>query len=365
MAVFFFTVGLEIKREMLVGELASFRKAFLPVAAAFGGMLCPAAFFFLFTRGTPYISGWGIPMATDIAFALGALAVLGKKIPLSLRVFLSAFAIADDLGAVMVIALFYTEQIVWSYLIIALMIVVGLAVANYLWIRWTLVYALLGIILWFVILGSGLHATIAGVVVSMFIPARGKYDTDIFLKKMNQFMGEFECPPDGCGFSILLNPKHQNAVQSIELACHDVETPLQKLEHLLHPWVAFGVIPIFALANGGLTLGQMDILKGLTDPLTLGIMSGLMIGKPVGITLFSYIALKTRLASFPMGITWPHIIGAGFLGGIGFTMSLFIANLSFSTQEMLAYSKFGILVGSVLSGLIGLGVLVYISRSRR
>jgi NhaA family Na+:H+ antiporter len=365
MAVFFFTVGLEIKREMLVGELASFRKAFLPVAAAVGGMLVPAALFFLFNRGTPYIRGWGIPMATDIAFALGALAVLGKKVPLSLRVFLSAFAIADDLGAVLVIALFYTEQIVLSNLIICLFFVLALAIANYLWIRWTLLYALLGIGLWLAILGSGLHATIAGIVVAIFIPARGKYDTDRFLNKVGQFLSEFECPTDGCGYSILLNPKHQNAVQSIELACHDVETPLQKLEHLLHPWVAFAVIPIFALANGGLTLGQIDMAQAFRDPLTLGIFFGLTVGKPIGIVLFSYLALKSGLASLPMGITWPHILGAGLLGGIGFTMSLFIANLSFAVPEMLDYSKLGILAGSIFSAAAGLAVLGYISRTQR
>jgi NhaA family Na+:H+ antiporter len=365
MAIFFFTVGLEIKREMLVGELASLRKAALPAAAALGGMLFPAVIYLTFTLGTPEAKGWGIPMATDIAFALGALAVLGKRIPLSLRIFLSAFAIADDLGAVLVIALFYTQTIVWHYLLICLLLVCLLALANYFWIRWTLFYTLTGITLWFMILGSGLHATVAGIVVAFFIPARGKYDTDNYLRKVGQFLNEFECPAEGCGYSILQNPRHMNAVQSIELACHDVETPLQRLEHALHPWVAFAVIPVFALANGGLSLERIDPIAAFQNPLTLGVLFGLILGKPLGITLFSYLAVKTKIASLPAGITWSHIMGAGLLGGIGFTMSLFISNLSFVSQEMLSYSKLGILTGSLLSGLAGFAILGYTSRSRR
>jgi NhaA family Na+:H+ antiporter len=365
MAYFFFLVGLEIKREMLVGELASLRKAALPIAAALGGMCFPALIYILINRGTPYVAGWGIPMATDIAFALGALAILGKRIPSSLKIFLSAFAIADDLGAVLVIALFYTETIVWQYLIICLLIVLGLALANFFWIRWTLLYALLGFALWFFILGSGLHATIAGVVLALFIPSRGKYNTDKFVEEVNRGMGEFQCPPDGCGFSILLNPKHMNAVQSIELACHHVETPLQRLEHGLHPWVAFLVVPLFALANGGLTLGDMDFTRALHDPLTIGILLGLTVGKPLGITLCCYLALKTRLASLPTGVTWPNIIGVGCLGGIGFTMSLFIANLSFIDPETLSYSKLGILIASITSAVIGLAFLGAFSVTRR
>lgn len=365
MALFFFTVGLEIKREMLVGELASVRKAFLPAAAALGGMLVPALIYSLLNHGTPEINGWGIPMATDIAFALGAIALVGRGLPASLRIFLSALAIADDLGAVLVIALFYTQKIVWSSLLFCLLLALVLAAANFFWVRWTLVYALLGIALWFAMLGSGLHATIAGIVVALSIPARGKYDTDRFMQKVTQFMGEFQCPPDGCGYSILTNPRHQNAVQSIELACHDVETPLQKLEHALHPWVAFAVIPLFALANGGLSLGTVHVFKALSDPLTLGILLGLTLGKPIGITLFSYLALKMKLASLPTGVTWPNIMGVGCLGGIGFTMSLFIADLSFATDAMLGYAKLGIFLGSLLSAVLGLVLLGFspISRS--
>jgi len=365
MAFFFFIVGLEIKREILVGELASFRKAFLPAAAAVGGMLLPALIFFLINHGTPAVHGWGIPMATDIAFALGALAVLGRRIPLGLRIFLSAFAIADDLGAVLVIALFYTKTISWNHLLISLIFVGGLALANFLWIRRTLVYALLGLGLWISILGSGVHATVSGIVVAMFIPARGKYDTDRFIMEVGKFMNEFQCEPSGCGQSVLLNQQHLNAVQSIELAAHHAETPLQRLEHSLHPWVAFAVVPLFALGNAGLTLRGIDIGEVLVSPLTLGIVISLFLGKPLGIMLSSYLAVKTGLASLPVGVNWPHIMGAGILGGIGFTMSLFVMSLSFTGDILLVHSKLGILAGSLLSGVLGLAFLSLTSPGKK
>lgn len=357
MAFFFFIVGLEIKREILVGELASFRKTFLPAAAALGGMLFPALIFLLINHGTPAVHGWGIPMATDIAFALGALAVLGRRIPLGLRVFLSAFAIADDLGAVLVIALFYTKTISWNHLLVSLIFIGGLALANFLWIRRTLVYALLGLGLWISILGSGIHATVSGIVVAMFIPARGKYDTDRFIMEVGKFMNEFQCEPSGCGHSVLLNQRHLNAVQSIELAAHHAETPLQRLEHSLHPWVAFAVVPLFALGNAGLILKGMNIREALMSPLTLGVVISLFLGKPLGIMLSSYLAVKTGLASLPAGVKWPHIIGAGMLGGIGFTMSLFIMSLSFTGDGLLVHAKLGILAGSLFSGVMGLAFL--------
>jgi NhaA family Na+:H+ antiporter len=365
MAFFFFTVGLEIKAEMLVGELASFRKAFLPAAAAFGGMLFPSLLFFLLNRGGPAGDGWGIPMATDIAFALGAIAVLGRRLPLGLRAFLSAFAIADDLGAVLVIALFYTKTIVWSYLLVGLVFVFFLALANFLWVRWTLVYALLGVGLWLAILGSGVHATVAGIVVAMFIPARGKYDTDKFMQEVRALMGEFQCELSGCGRSILLNQRHLNVVQSIELAAHHAETPLQRLEHSLHPWVAFVIIPLFALGNAGMTFTAAGIIHALTSPLTLGIALGLLLGKPIGITLFSYLAVKTGLASLPRGVTWAYVVGAGILGGIGFTMSLFVMGLSFGDAALMDEAKFGILAGSLLSAVLGLLFLKKVSDRKK
>lgn len=365
MAIFFFIVGLEIKREVSTGELASLKKALLPVGAALGGMIFPALVYFAFNHGTPTVHGWGIAMATDIAFALGALFILGKKIPLGLRVFLSALAIADDLGAVVVIALFYTETIALSSLALALVAVTLMVIANLLWVRRTLVYALLGIGLWFSLLGSGIHATVAGVLVAMCIPARGKYDTDRFLGEVGKYLGEFHCPPDGCGHSILLDEKHRDAVQAIELACHDVETPLQRLEHSLHPWVAYLVIPVFALANAGLTVGTIDVAQALTSPVTLGVALGLLFGKPMGIVLFSYLFTRKDLSSLPAGVTWPHIIGAGILGGIGFTMSLFITSLSFRDPLMLDFAKVGILIASFVSGIVGIAFLHVFSMSRK
>jgi NhaA family Na+:H+ antiporter len=357
MTLFFFTVGLEIKRELLVGELASLKRALLPIAAALGGMLLPAAIYAAFNYGTPTAKGWGIPMATDIAFSLGVLAILRDKVPLGLRIFLSAFAIADDLGAVLIIALFYTQEIVWQYLIVSGLFLVGLALANRLWIEWTLVYALLGIGMWFAILGSGVHATVAGVLVAMFIPARARYDTDAFLSKVKEYTNEFECEPGSCGYTILLNQEHLSAVRAIEEACHDVETPLQRLEHGLQPWVSFLVLPLFALANAGLVLEELHLTDAITHPVTLGVTLGLVVGKPLGIFIFTYLASKTLKAPLPSGVRWFHIIGAGILGGIGFTMSLFISGLSFGRAEFAELSKLGIIMGSLVSGLLGLLLL--------
>jgi len=354
MTFFIFVVGLEIKREILVGELSSPKSALLPVVAALGGMLLPGAIYYAINRGTATAHGWGIPMATDIAFALGAIAVFGKRLPVGLRVFLSAFAIADDLGAVIIIGFFYTKEIVWGYLIICIFFVLGLVVANLLWIRWTLLYALLGLGIWVAVLGSGVHPTVAGFVVAMFIPARGKYDTDRFVRRVREILDEFHCEEQSCGYSILLNQGHLNAVHALELACHDVETPLQRMEHYLHPWIAFGLLPVFAFANAGLSLKGINLASILAQPLTIGIALGLLLGKPLGVALFSFLAVKTNIAVLPAGVRWSHIIGAGMLGGIGFTMSLFVSNLSFVSPELLNYSKLGILLGSIFAAVAGL-----------
>ena len=215
-------------------------------------------------------------------------------------------------------------------------------------------YALLGLGIWVAVLGSGVHPTVAGFVVAMFIPARGKYDTDRFVNRVQEIMNEFHCEEQSCGYSILLNRGHLNAVHSLELACHDVETPLQRLEHFLHPWIAFGLLPIFAFANAGLSLEGIGFANLVAQPLTMGITLGLFIGKPLGVALFSFLAVKTGIAVLPAEVRWSHIIGAGMLGGIGFTMSLFVSGLSFVSPELLNYSKLGILLGSVLSAAAGL-----------
>ncbi|UCG77624.1 MAG: Na+/H+ antiporter NhaA [Nitrospirota bacterium] len=357
MAFFFFTVGLEIKREILVGELASMKRAFLPVGAAIGGMAVPALIFLFFNSGLSTAYGWGIPMATDIAFSLGVLFILGKRVPIGIRVFLSAFAIADDLGSVFVIAVFYTKQIFTEYLLISAVIILFLAIANYMWVRKALIYSILGILLWLSILASGVHATVAGIIVAMFIPARARYDTDGFIENVSRCMEEYQCPPDGCGDTVMLNRRHLNAAQAIEMACHNYETPLQRLEHALHPWVAFLIIPLFALANVGVTLSGLNAGDMLFSPLALGITLGLVIGKPVGITLFAYITVRLGIAQLADDINWCHIVGAGILGGIGFTMSLFVSSLSFADPQILDSAKIAILTGSIISGITGLLIL--------
>ncbi len=358
MTLFFFSVGLEIKREILVGELASFKKAILPVSAALGGMLFPALIYAAFNYHTPTSNGWGIPMATDIAFSLAILALLGNRVPVGVRIFLTALAIADDLGAVLVIGLFYTHSISVNFLFIALLFLMALALANYLWIRWTLVYALLGIGMWFAILGSGIHATVAGVIVAMFIPARGRYDTQTFIDKVKTYVDSFECNNE-CGYTILLNKEHQNAVHNIELACHEVETPLQRLEYGIHSWVVFLILPLFALANSGIVFNDINISASLTHPVSLGIIFGLVLGKPIGITLFTFIAAKILNAPLHSSVNWLHIIGASALAGVGFTMSLFISGLSFSSPEITEIAKLSIIVGSIISCIIGLSILMY------
>jgi len=364
MALFFLTVGLEIKRELLVGELSTLKKALFPVIAAFGGMAVPGLIFALINFNTPSAGGWAIPMATDIAFAMGAIAIFGKKLPMGLRVFLAAFAIADDLGAVFIIALFYTKEIVFSNIVICGILVLLLAIVNFLWIRQAIVYAVLGIMIWIAVLGSGLHPTVAGIVVAMFIPARGKYDTDLFVQKVKQRLDAFQCEENSCGHSILLNADHLNAVQDLEIDCHNVETPLQRILHVLHPWVAFLILPVFALGNAGLTFHDINLSESLTHPLSLGIILGLVFGKPIGIILFSYLSVKTNLTTLPKGIAWPHIFGASLLGGIGFTMSLFVSGLSFTSPELINYSKFAILVGSLISAAAGiLFLLIYSSKT--
>lgn len=361
MALFFFTVGLEIKRELLVGELASPKKALLPVIAALGGMLVPALIYIAFNLGSSSLDGWGIPMATDIAFALGAVAIFGHNLPANLRIFLAAFAIADDLGAVLVIALFYTKEIVWFYVVVCVMLTFCLAIANFLWIRWTLVYAALGLAIWFFVLGSGIHPTVAGVIVSLFIPARGRYDTDRFLQNVDQIMAKFKCEDQSCGYSILLNQEHMHAVHSLKLACHDVATPLQRLMNALHPWVAFTILPFFALSNTGLNFHGVNFSEVAVHTVSLGIFFGLVFGKPLGVMLFSFIAVKSGMGSLPKDVRWSHILGSAMLGGIGFTMSLFIADLSFSSVFMLNYAKMAILSASVLSAIIGITFLGFVS----
>ena len=317
MALFFLLVGLEIKRETLVGELASFRKAALPIAAALGGMVVPAVFYFLFNRGGPGASGWGIPMATDIAFALGVLALLGDRAPTSLKVFLAALAIADDIGAVLVIAFFYTAQISWIGLGVGGLFFVALIAANRAGARHPLTYVVLGLGLWIAFLQSGIHATVAGVLLAITIPARQRVESR---------------------------------------ASEGAESPMLRFEHALMPWNKYVIMPVFALANAGVLLGA-GAARSLADPISVGVICGLVLGKPIGIVLFSWLATQSRIAAMLNGINWRQIVGVGMLGGIGFTMSLFIANLAFGDAPALKMAKVGILAASIISGAAGAVVL--------
>jgi NhaA family Na+:H+ antiporter len=329
----------------------------LPLAAALGGMAVPALIYVIFNAGGDSTSGWGIPVATDIAFSLAVLSTLGKRVPFGLRLFLTAFAIADDLGAILVIALFYTPSIDVTYLFAALGITGCIFVLNRLWVLNTLPYLIFGIMLWFAVAHAGLHATIAGVIVAMFIPAVGKYDTDIFLELVQERLRIIRCGDGDCGKSIMTNQDHLKAVQDVELTCKEVATPLQRLEHGLSSWVGFLVLPLFALSNAGVVLNSIDFSVALFHPVTLGVALGLAIGKPIGIFSFTYVMTKLIKTKLIQGVTWRHILGASCLGGIGFTMSLFISGLSFVTPAYLEYAKIGIISGSLVSGIMGYLVL--------
>jgi NhaA family Na+:H+ antiporter len=353
MVVFFFLVGLEIKREMMVGELSSVRAATLPIAAAAGGMVFPAIIYVAFNAGGPGSAGWGIPMATDIAFALGVLALMGPRVPLGLKVFLAALAIADDLGAVLVIALFYTDDLNLGMLGIGAVIVGVLVLANRLGVRRPGAYAVMGVALWASFLASGVHATIAGVVLAMLVPSRTRIDTAEFLVRGRESLNLFEDVGEE-GKSVLTNQGQQTAVHQLEQACEAAQSPLLKMEHALQPWVAFAIIPIFALANAGVDLADIDVGAALRNPVTLGVMLGLVIGKPIGITLLAWLSVRAKAAVRPGGTGWLDLHAVSWLGGIGFTMSLFVANLAFGEgSPLLEMAKLGILSASVLAAAMG------------
>jgi NhaA family Na+:H+ antiporter len=306
MAIFFLLVGLEIKREIIEGELSSPQKAAMPIIAALGGMLVPASIYALINANTPTIQGWGIPMATDIAFALGVISLLGKRVPSSLKIFLAALAIADDLGAILVIAIFYTNELHWMQLLYSAGILIVLIAMNRLGVKKLFFYIIPGIFLWYFVHHSGVHATIAGVLLALTIPTNPVKD----------------------------------------------ESPLEKLEHLIVRPVNFLIMPIFALANTNIRF-ENKMIDGLSSPLGLGIIFGLAIGKPIGVTLFSWLSVKLGMAKLPNKANWKHIFGLGLLAGIGFTMSIFITLLSFSNADYQIEAKFAILVSSILAGISG------------
>ena len=340
MAAFFFLVGLEIKRETLIGELASFKMAALPIAAAIGGMLVPAGLYLLLNHGKVGAAGWGIPMATDIAFALGVLALLGDRIPTPLRIFLAALAIADDIGAVLVIAVFYTATISWVSLAVAGAIFVGLILLNRAGVNGPFIYIVLGIGLWIAFLKSGIHPTVAGVLLAVTIPAREQIDSKSLVARPGQL---FDDPRSADG----------------ERAESDANTNslLLRFAHALTPWIKNLVMPVFALSNAGVVLGG-EAMRDLFHPIGLGILGGLVLGKPIGIFGFAWLATRTGIAALPDRVGWRQIFGVGLLGGIGFTMSLFVANLAFGETPALQTSKIAILAASVICGFAGAVVLL-------
>lgn len=361
MTLFFFVVGLEIKREMLVGELSDFRMALLPFFAAAGGMIVPALIFLMFNLGGEAQAGWGIPMATDIAFAVGVMALLGPRVPKALLMFLVALAIVDDLGAVLVIAIFYTETIQVMPLFCAVAFFAVLVGMNSVGIRKPLPYFMLGLLLWLALLSSGVHATLAGVLTALTIPARPRYEPQQFSALSRQLLDRFD-RQDKPGKGILSNQDQTAILQTFEHCIHSVETPLQRLEHSLHKPVAFLVIPVFALSNAGIQINWTQVSDWLVHPLVLGVMAGLVFGKLIGIAGISYLVIRLRWASLPEGVSFSHLVGAGFLGGIGFTMSIFIAELAFVGEtQFLLMAKTGILGASVIAGVTGLIWLYVVS----
>ncbi|MBB5622660.1 NhaA family Na+:H+ antiporter [Pedobacter cryoconitis] len=354
MALFFFVIGLELKREFMEGELSTLKKASLPMMAALGGMLIPAAIFFVINKGLASEHGWGIPMATDIAFALALLSMAGKHIPGSVKVFLSALAVADDLGAVLVIAFFYTSNLNFVPLGIAAIFLLILIAGNKLGIRSTAFYLLIGIAVWIGFLLSGVHATIAGVLVAFTIPAVTKINENSFSENLRKLSADFENEIPNSG--LLTTSEQHRTIEQVKSLTLAAETPLQKIEYALHPWVAFVIMPLFALANAGIIIGA-DFFSALVNPVSIGVISGLIIGKFAGVLLFTWLMVKTGLAQLPDQANWKHITGVALLAGVGFTMSLFISNLAFEQPEFIDQAKYGILIASLIAGILGITLL--------
>jgi Na+:H+ antiporter, NhaA family len=348
MAVFFFVAGLEIKRELLRGELAHPRRAALPVAAALGGMIVPALIYAAWNGGGEGARGWGIPVATDIAFSLGVLALLGRRAPFALKAFLLALAIADDLGAIAVIALFYSDSVALVPAAWAMGLTLGVAALGYLGVRSVTVYVIVGALLWLAVFKTGIHATVAGVVLAALTPIRPYYDP-----------GDFESASVGLVERVAAartrgDPDEaEDSLRQIEQLGRDSVAPLDRLERALHPWVSYAIVPLFALANAGVSLSSSDLHSAGGSAVSDGIAMGLILGKPVGIVLFAWVALKLGLGALPRDLRFLHVLGAGMVAGIGFTVSLFVTGLAFENAVLQDQAKIGILAGSLVAGLAG------------
>ena len=357
MAVFFLQIGLEIKREILVGELSSFRQALLPIVAAIGGMIVPVAIFSYIGKGSEFLNGAAIPMATDIAFSLGVLAMLGSRVPISLKIFLTTLAVVDDIGGILVIAIFYSTDINYMMLLIAAALFVVLMLGSKFRIQSKLFYLGIGAFIWFLFMNAGIHPTIAGVLIAFCVPAKPVYAPKGYIKTIQKNIKHFETDNlTNKDSKTILSKQQLNWLKEIESASDKVISPLQDLEDSLHPIVNYLIVPIFAFANAGIFLGDLEV-SSVFQGVSLAIIAGLVLGKFIGIFSFTWLCVKMRLAPKPENSNWKMIAGVSMLGGIGFTVSLFIANLSFGADpqyaEILNSAKLGIVVGSIIAGLLG------------
>lgn len=358
MAIFFFTIGLEVKREMMYGEISTPRKAMLPVIAALGGMLFPALIYLAINHDPSTARGWGIPTATDIAYSLGILSLLGKRVPISMSVFLATFAIVDDIGAVIIIAVFYSSTILWGTLLLAIGLILTLFTINYLHIRKIYIYIAVGLVIWYLFYKSGIHPTIAGVVVAFTIPTHRRIRMRDFILHFKQYLHEFY--GNSRKDAITLTDVQMASIDNMQDQIQRIVSPLQSLEHSLYGFVTLFIVPLFAFANAGVDLS--NITGVLSSPFAYSIALSLLLGKLVGIFSFSFIAFRTRLAILPHQFERKHLLGCALLGGIGFTMSLFICNLSFSDPGITNQAKIGVLLGSVIASTMGLVYLKLVTR---
>lgn len=353
MAIFFFLIGLELKRELLIGELDSPKKAALPFLAAIGGMVIPVVMFIFLNKNPDTLNGWGIPMAADIAFTLAILKMIGNRVPLSLKIFLTAFAIIDDIGAVLVIAIFYSSGINWLLLAYALVLLIILFFLSYKKIHSKYLILLFGIIIWILFLKAGIHPTVSGVLLAFTVPIRQKVDVKTFTNKLNDIANEIKISTDNENY--ILSKKQIEQIDNLEACSDKVQSPLQQLEHRLHNWVAFFIIPLFAFANAGVSFNT-DM--NFDSALIANIAICLFAGNFIGVTVMSFLSMKLRLTELPKGVNYIQILGIASLAGVGFTMSIFIANLAF--VENIAFidsAKVGILIGSFISGITGYFIL--------
>lgn len=362
MVIFFFTVGLEIKRELIAGQLSSVKQATLPIIGAIGGMVVPALIYLAFNAGKPTEAGWGIPMATDIAFALGVLSLLGNRVPLSLKIFLTALAIVDDLGAILVIAIFYTSTVNWGVLLMIACVVGFLVLLNRMKVYSMKYYLIPSIALWLLFLDSGIHATIAGVIIAMTIPTRPRFSKSYFMHKTHNIYKHFYYY-DEPGVELLANEKQHETLEDLRRITRNSISPSQRLEYSLNSMVTFFIMPLFALANAGVVIDPARLGEVL-NPQTFGIICGLVIGKPLGIFGLCWLGIKLKISVLPKMVTWAQFLGVACVGGIGFTMSIFINNLAFNDPALISNGKIAILTASLLAGVVSYFVVNAASKHR-